>query len=100
MMIPEVFRKRRADDGALLDGLSFLVCEAPEVYHAQSARLQHRVQRRADTSLPVRAGHVQRAQRDMRIAKRLQQRLHALQAQFPLAGGAPVQKVERVAIRP
>jgi hypothetical protein len=37
MTIPAVFRKRRAD-GALLDDLGFLLREAPEVYHAQSAR--------------------------------------------------------------
>jgi len=38
MTIPDVFRKRRADGGALLDDLGFLLSEAPEVYHAQSAR--------------------------------------------------------------
>jgi hypothetical protein len=37
MNIPAVFRKR-ADGGARLDDLGFLVRETPEVYHAQSAR--------------------------------------------------------------
>ena len=37
MTLPPVFRRRRSESGALVDDLSFLLCEPAEVYHAQGA---------------------------------------------------------------
>ena len=38
MTIPTVFRKRCNEGGSLMEDLGFLLREAPEIYHAQSAR--------------------------------------------------------------
>lgn len=38
MTLPPVFRRRRRENGALVNDLSFLIRESAEVYHAQAAR--------------------------------------------------------------
>lgn len=36
MTIPDIFRKRRSDSGAILDDMGFLIREPADVYHAQA----------------------------------------------------------------